>query len=140
MIHGRRVLLFGVLLLSACQRPPADASAVGYRVVDEGRAHGNCVVCVQPTAAPGCIDGGQAAEIQWHVPPTDDAQAVRIEVRRADQSILEVVTGPSAGQAALPVPVLPTDRISVVSAGTGAELAFTRVAEPTGCALPPAAH
>lgn len=129
------MLLSVLLVVGGCGRPPADVSALAYRVVDEGRAQGDCMACVVASKEAACRDGGQAADVAWHLPSGAQATAVRIEVEREDGSRMLLAQGGAQGRTAVPAMLRPEDRIRIVAADSGKTLAFTRVDAPMGCLL-----
>lgn len=135
-MRGTVGVILGLVLVTSCQRPPA-APSVLYQIVDEGRVGGDCHVCVAPTSGVDCQDGGEAAELRWHLPASADGESVRVLVERRDGSRMDVATGSSTGHAALPQPVQPGDRIVVLAVEKEQELMFARIHAPLGCALRP---
>ena len=129
------MLLCVLLVTSGCGRPPADVSALAYRVVDEGRAQGDCMACVVASKEATCRGGGQAADVAWHLPSGAQAAADRIEVEREDGSRVLLAQGGVRGRAAVPVALRPEERIRLIAADSGKTLAFTRVDVPMGCLL-----
>jgi hypothetical protein len=137
VVVGRAGLILILVLLTSCQRPPADPS-VSYQIVDEGRAKNDCLICVAPTSGIDCQDGGEAAELRWQLPASASKPAIRVLIERRDGSRMDVTTGPSTGRAALPQAVSAGDRAVMLAVGNGQELMFTRIDSPLGCALRPA--
>lgn len=136
-------VLFAVVLLSGCQRQPADVSGVAYQVLDEGRAGVGCRMCVSPLADAGCPNGDSAAEVRWRQSAVADGSTLRIKVRRSDVSVLDIPVDRSMGKVTLPLELHAEDRVSLVEADGSRELMFVRVGAPIGCALqsaPPAAR
>lgn len=129
------LILGGFLLLTACQRPAADVSALPYQVVDEGGAHGDCRVCVVPAPAGSCADGGQVGEVHWKLPISEELNRIKVQVKRLDGSRLEVAAGGHEGHAVLPQAVRPDDKVIVVDEVSAKELFYIRVREPLGCTL-----
>lgn len=134
---GKEGLILALILLTSCQRPPADPSA-SYQIVDEGRAKSKCLICVVPTSGIDCQGGGEAAELRWQLPTSAGNQSIRVLIEHPDGSRVEVATGSSAGHAALPQPVLPGDRVVLLAVENEEELMFARIQAPLGCALRPA--
>lgn len=137
MVARRAVLTLISVLLASCQRPAA-APSVSYQIVDEGRTNSDCLICVAPTSGVDCQGGGEAAELRWQLPASSSKPSVRVLIEHRDGSRVDVATGSSTGHAALPQPVLPGDRVVVLSVENERELMFTRIDSPLGCVLPPA--
>lgn len=137
MAVGREGLILIVVLLTSCQRPPADPS-VSYQIMDEGRATGDCLICIAPTASSDCQDGGEAAELRWQLPASASKPTIRVLIERPDGSRVDITTGPSTGYAVLPQPLSAGDRAVVLAVESGQELMFTRIDSTLGCALRPA--
>ena len=131
---GCTAAVLGMVLAGGCQRPPADVSAVAYRVVDEGRATGDCTACIITMNESACMAGGQAAALAWHLPSGMQATAVRIEAERMDGSRISLAQGGKEGRAQIPVVLQPEERVYLLDADSGKPLAFIRVETPLGCA------
>lgn len=133
---GGAALVLGMLVAGGCQRPPADVAALAYRVVDEGRATGDCTACIVAMNDSSCAAGGQAAGVAWHLPSGMHASAVRIEAERKDGSRMSLAQGGREGVAQIPVILQSGERVYLLDAGNGKPLAFIRVEAPMGCAAP----
>ncbi|MDC7807941.1 hypothetical protein PQS31_14095 [Luteimonas sp BLCC-B24] len=124
------------LLVTACQRPPADPSGVGYQVVDETTSLDGCVICVVAAPRARCTDATEAAELRWNVPAgLRQGHSVAIEIERQAGAREVVARGGFSGHVLLRQAVSPGDRIRVVGAADAAPLLQTDVDTSKGCEI-----
>jgi len=120
-----------VLMLSACQRSPADVTAVAYQVLDAQAGEG-CAVCLVP-ARTACGDGAEAGELRWNLPAGLDATGVRIQLLRTDGERTDLAAGSTAGAASFTEVLHAGDRIEVLDETTSQQLMYIQPAVDSVC-------
>ena len=69
------------------------------------------------------------------MPANAGKERIRVLVERQDGVRAEVASGSSTGQAILPQPVLPGERVVIMAVDNEQELMFARIHVPLECAL-----
>lgn len=128
-------LAVATVVVAACQRTPADASAVPYKVIDEAPDAGNCVVCLVQAPELACRKGDPlVAQIRWNVPDgIRRGEAIAVQILRPDGSRETVARGGFRGHVIVSGKVAPGDRIRLLNESSTVVLLHTVIQSVPRC-------